>query len=131
MHLDLVDDGYMYTRGDHTMPESVPHRSDAGHVGGESVVESPSLTQRQPDLNGVRRLGRSQSDVREHASNAFRWAPGERLNHLLQEACIRFAKNDAIIGSGIILTIAISTAVQISSRVICSYAESSPATASQ
>ena len=34
----------------------------------------------------------------------FRWAPGERLNHLLEEACIRFATNDAVIGSGIVLS---------------------------
>ena len=34
----------------------------------------------------------------------LRWAPGERLNHLLEEACIRFATNDAVIGSGIILS---------------------------
>ncbi|HSF01290.1 MAG TPA: hypothetical protein VLA48_10405, partial [Nitrososphaeraceae archaeon] len=63
------------------------------------------LAQRQPDLNGVRRLGRPQSVVCEHASsNAIRWAPGERLNHLLEEACIRFATNDAVIGSGIVLS---------------------------
>jgi non-ribosomal peptide synthetase-like protein len=37
-------------------------------------------------------------------SNALRWVPGERLNHLLEEACIRFAKNDAVIGSGIVLS---------------------------
>jgi non-ribosomal peptide synthetase-like protein len=41
---------------------------------------------------------------RDHASNAVRWAPGERLNHLLEEACIRFATNDAVIGSGIVLS---------------------------
>ena len=94
----------MYTGGDHTLPQSVPRRSNADHVGGESVVELRPLAQRQPDLNGVGRLGRPQSVVREHASNAFRWAPGERLNHLLEEACIRFATNDAVIGSGIVLS---------------------------
>src|SRR5215213_10067673 len=40
----------------------------------------------------------------EHATNAVRWAPGERLNHLLEEVCIRFATNDAVIGSGIVLS---------------------------
>src|SRR5215467_11929335 len=44
------------------------------------------------------------SVVRDHANNAFRWAPGERLNNLLEEACIRFATNDAVIGSGIVLS---------------------------
>ena len=87
------------------MPESVPRRSNADHVGGESVVELRPLAQRQPDLNGVSRLGRPQSVVREeHASNAVCWAPGERLNHLLEEACIRFATNDAVIGNGIVLS---------------------------
>jgi non-ribosomal peptide synthetase component F len=62
------------------------------------------LAQEQPDLNGVSRLSSPQSVVREHASNAPRWAPGERLNHLLEEACIRFATNDAVIGSGIVLS---------------------------
>jgi non-ribosomal peptide synthetase-like protein len=83
------------------MPQSVPRRSNAGNVEGESVVELRPLAQREPDLNGV---GRPQSVVREHASNAVRWAPGERLNHLLEEACIRFATNDAVIGSGIVLS---------------------------
>ena len=86
------------------MPQSVPRRSNAGHVGGESVVGLSPLAQRQPDLNGVRPLGRPQSVVHEHASNAVCWAPGERLNHLLEEACIRFATNDAVIGSGIVLS---------------------------
>ena len=86
------------------MPQSVPRQSNAGHVGGESVVELRLLAQRQPDLNGVSPLGRLQSVVREHASNAVRWAPGERLDHLLEEACIRFATNDAVIGSGIVLS---------------------------
>ena len=62
------------------------------------------LAQRQPDLNGVPDLVRPQNVVREHANNAFRWAPGQRLNNLLEEACIRFATNDAVIGSGIILS---------------------------
>ena len=86
------------------MPQSVPRRSNAGNVEGESVVELRPLAQQQPDLNGVRLLGSPQSVVREHASNAVRWAPGERLNHLLEEACIRFATNDAVIGSGIVLS---------------------------
>ena len=39
-----------------------------------------------------------------HPTNtAVRWAPGERLNHLLEEACIRFATNDAVIGNDIVL----------------------------
>jgi amino acid adenylation domain-containing protein len=44
------------------------------------------------------------SIVREHESNALRWVPGERLDRLLEEACLRFATNDAVIGSGIVLS---------------------------
>lgn len=32
------------------------------------------------------------------------WVPGERLNHLIEEACIRFATNDAVIGSSIVFS---------------------------
>jgi non-ribosomal peptide synthetase component F len=86
------------------MPQSVPRRSNACNVEGGSVVELRPLAQRQPDLNGVGRLASPQSVVLKHASNAVRWVPGERLNHLLEEACIRFATNDAVIGSGIVLS---------------------------
>ena len=74
-------------------------------IRGESVVDFSPLAQRQqPHLNGVRLLDRPQSVVLEHTNNAVRWAPGERLNHLLEEACIRFATNDAVIGTGIVLS---------------------------
>ena len=43
--INLEDDGYMHTKGDHAMPESVPRRSNAGHVG-ESVVGLSPLAQR-------------------------------------------------------------------------------------
>jgi non-ribosomal peptide synthetase-like protein len=55
-------------------------------------------------VSGVSRLSPPQTVVLEHASNAVRWAPGERLSHLLEEACIRFATNDAVIGNGIVLS---------------------------
>jgi non-ribosomal peptide synthetase-like protein len=87
----------MNSRGDQ------PH-TNAGRIGGDSVVELRPLSQQQPELNGVPLLGRRQSVLREDASNAFRWSPGERLNHLLEEACIHFATNDAVIGSGIVLS---------------------------
>jgi non-ribosomal peptide synthetase-like protein len=64
----------------------------------------PPLAQRQLDLNGAPCLSRTQRVVQEYGSNAVRWAPGERLDHLLEEACIRFATNDAVIGSGIVLS---------------------------
>jgi non-ribosomal peptide synthetase-like protein len=86
------------------MTQPVPRRSNVSHVGGEKVAELRPLAQRQPNLNGVRRIGHPQSIVCEHANNALRWAPGERLNHLLEEACIRFATNDAVIGNGIVMS---------------------------
>ncbi|HEX7031468.1 MAG TPA: AMP-binding protein, partial [Nitrososphaera sp.] len=42
--------------------------------------------------------------VQERVSDTLRWVPGERLNHLIEEACIRFAKNDAVIGSSTALS---------------------------
>jgi non-ribosomal peptide synthetase-like protein len=86
------------------MPQFVPRRLNPGHDGGEKVAELRPLAQGQPDLNEVCGLSRPQSIVCEHANNAIRWAPDERLNHLLEEACVRFATNDAVIGSGIILS---------------------------
>ena len=85
------------------MPRSVPRRSNAGHVG-ESVVGLSPLAQRQPDLNGVRRLGRP-SECRTRACEQCSLLGFWRAaNHLLEEACIRFATNDAVIGSGIVLS---------------------------
>ena len=43
------------------------------------------------------RFGPPQIVVREHANNAVRWKAGERLNHLVEEACIRFADHDAVV----------------------------------
>jgi non-ribosomal peptide synthetase component F len=40
----------------------------------------------------------------DHENNRPRWTPGERLNNLLEGACIRFATNDAVIGSGGVLS---------------------------
>jgi non-ribosomal peptide synthetase component F len=86
------------------MPQFVPRRLNPGHDGGEKVAELHPLSQGQPDLNGVCDLSHPQSIVREHTNIAIRWAPDERLNHLLEEACVRFATNDAVIGSDIILS---------------------------
>lgn len=41
---------------------------------------------------------RSSAFVESEADNSPRWAPGERLNHLLEAACRRFADRDAIAG---------------------------------
>src|SRR6187200_16767 len=55
-------------------------------------------------MKEIRRLDSPQSLVLNHGNNVPRWAPGERLNHLLEEMCIRFATNDAVIGSGVVLS---------------------------
>ncbi len=86
------------------MPQSAPRQSNAVHIEGEKVAKLRPLGQRQPDLNGVISLDRPQNKVREHVNNALRWSPGERLNHLLEEACILFATNDAVVGNGIVLS---------------------------
>jgi non-ribosomal peptide synthetase-like protein len=76
---------------------------------GTSVVELRSPAQLRPDLNDViepirRSFGRPQVVIREHTNNAVRWQPGERLNHLLEETCIRYAGNDAVITDGAALS---------------------------
>src|SRR5436305_12263062 len=69
---------------------------------GAPVVELRSPMQLRPDLREViepiqRSFGQPQVVIREHTNNAVRWKQGERLNHLLEEACIRFSESDAVI----------------------------------
>jgi non-ribosomal peptide synthetase-like protein len=76
---------------------------------GTPVVELRSPAQLRPDLNDViepirRSFGRPQVVIREHTNNAVRWKPGERLNHLLEEICIRYAGNDAVVTDGAALS---------------------------
>jgi len=74
----------------------------AGRSGHVSVVELRSREQLRPDLNDViepirRSFGRPQVVIREHTNNAVRWKHGERLNHLIEEVCVRFAAKAAVI----------------------------------
>ena len=76
---------------------------------GASNVELRALTQLRPELRDViepirRSFGRPQVVTREHTNNAVRWKPGERLNHVLEEACIRFAERDAVITDDVVLS---------------------------
>src|SRR4051794_17913488 len=69
---------------------------------GAPVVELRSPAQLRPDLRDViepiqRSFGQPQVVIREHTNNAVRWKLGERLNHLLEEACIRFSESAAVI----------------------------------
>ena len=72
-------------------------------------VELRSLEQLRPELRNViepirRSFGRPQVLTREHTNNAVRWKHGERLSHLLEEACIRFAASDAVVTDGATLS---------------------------
>ncbi len=70
------------------------HRVAAG-----SVVElRPTSPELRDAIAPIRRsFGPPKIVVREHTNNAVRWKAGERLNHVLEETCIRFADNDAVI----------------------------------
>src|SRR5947209_1129834 len=68
---------------------------------GAPVVALRSSAQLRPDLRDAiepiqRRFGRPQLVIREHTNNAVRWTAGEPLNHVLEEACIRFSESDAV-----------------------------------
>jgi non-ribosomal peptide synthetase-like protein len=81
----------------------------ARRSGATPNVELRSLEQLRPELRDViepirRSFGRPQVLTREHANNAVRWKHGERLNHLLEEACIRFAASDAVVTDGVIVS---------------------------
>lgn len=63
----------------------------------------------RPDLRNViepiqRSFGRPQVVTREHTNNAVRWKQGERLNHLLEASCERFAANDAVVMGDVVVT---------------------------
>ncbi len=50
------------------------------------------------------RFGPPKVVTREHTNNAVRWKKGERLNHVLEDACARFAANDAVVTDSVTLT---------------------------
>lgn len=72
--------------------------SDSETVGAERPTEVSTVgvwDGTQPP--GLRRGSGLQVVIREHTNNAVRWKQGERLNHVLEEACVRFADNEAIV----------------------------------
>jgi non-ribosomal peptide synthetase-like protein len=82
------------------MPESVPHCLGEGaqvhqpaDIRSLNVIEPTAL-----------RFGPPKVVTREHTNNAVRWKAGERLNHVLEEACARFAANDAVVTDNAVLT---------------------------
>src|SRR5438067_2091887 len=74
--------------------QSSDNRSSAARSGAVVDLRSPS----QADAKPIRKsFGRPQVVIREHTNNSMRWKAGERLSHLIEETCIRFASNDAVI----------------------------------
>lgn len=69
----------------------------ARHSASETVHQLRTQTQLLPADTVRRSYGRPQIVVREHTNNAVRWEPGERLNHLIEAACIRFADRPAVV----------------------------------
>src|SRR5579871_3461108 len=68
---------------------------NAGRSGSAAVVElRPS----------VPRVVRPQVVTQNAVSNEIRWTLGERLNHLIEQACARFAERDAIVTDDVVLT---------------------------
>src|SRR3954449_5149476 len=74
--------------------QSSDNRSSAARSGAVVELRSPS----QADAKPIRKtFGRPQVVIREHTNNAVRWKHGERLNHLIEAVCVRFAANEAVI----------------------------------
>ena len=74
---------------------------DAAHSDGASVIELRQPTRSRADPRDVvepirRSFGPPKVVTREHTNNSVRWKAGERLNHLLEDACARFAANHAV-----------------------------------
>src|SRR5438067_2048627 len=71
-----------------------------------SIVELRAPAQLPSDLPSAAepvalRFGPPKVVTREHTNNAVRWKQGERLNHLLEQACKRFAASDAVGNHGV------------------------------
>src|SRR5947209_4859072 len=81
----------------------------AARTAGAPVIGLRAPLQPQPASRGIAepvalRFGPPKVVTREHTNNAVRWKPGERLNHLLQDACARFAESDAVATDGIVVS---------------------------
>jgi len=81
----------------------------AGRSVSAPVVALRTPAQLRPDPRdaiepAALRFGPPKVVTREHTNNAVRWKQGERLNHLLEEACARFSANDAVVTDGTVLT---------------------------
>ena len=87
------------------MHQSSDIRNLSAGRAGASVVELRSVDAPSDVAEPIkRRFGPPKIVTREHINNAVRWTPGERLNHLVEEACIRFGASDAVITDAVTLT---------------------------
>src|SRR3954471_5379024 len=81
-------------------------RTAGAPVIGLRTPAQPQATSRGTAEPVALRFGPPKVVTREHTNNAVRWKPGERLNHLLQDACARFAESDAVITDSGVLSYA-------------------------
>jgi non-ribosomal peptide synthetase-like protein len=73
-------------------------RRPTGEMVHQLRPQAESLRAAQEAVGTVRhRFGPPQIVVREHTNNAVRWKIGERLNHLIEATCIRFADRIAVV----------------------------------
>ena len=87
------------------MHQSSDIRNLSAGRAGASVIELRSVDAPSDVAEPIkRRFGPPKIVTREHISNAVRWTPGERLNHLIEESCIRFGASDAVITDAVTLT---------------------------
>jgi non-ribosomal peptide synthetase-like protein len=66
-------------------------RIESGPLGDVATPPSLRVPRERFERTSVR------PPVLSSADNALRWTEGERLHHLLEQACLRFAENDAIV----------------------------------
>ncbi|MBV9556770.1 MAG: amino acid adenylation domain-containing protein, partial [Pseudolabrys sp.] len=80
------------------MEQSADLRNLSARREGAKVVELRSVDGLQDVVVPLKRhFGPPKVVTREHTNNAVRWKQGERLNHVIEDACARFADSAAVI----------------------------------
>jgi non-ribosomal peptide synthetase-like protein len=73
-------------------------RIESGPLGDVATPPSLRVPRERLERTGARPPVLSSKD------NALRWTEGERLHHLLEQACLRFAENDAVAAGDAVIT---------------------------
>jgi non-ribosomal peptide synthetase-like protein len=73
-------------------------RIESGPLGDVATPPSLRVPRERFERTGVRPPVLSSTD------NALRWTEGERLHHLLEQACLRFAENEAVGTGDVVIT---------------------------